>query len=267
MNYMGQRSKELGKLIKELGEKIPRIDTYPTKLPEGKLRIDRKNKSHQYYLVTEKGDTIGHYIRKEDRAIVPRIALRDYYKRTLREAIREKKAIDGYMRGMNGTPPEKVYDKMSDMRKELISPIILSNEEYAKRWQEETYEQNPYRPENKIYETKRGEMVRTKSEAMLADMYYELGIPYRYECPLVLHDGQIRYPDFTLLKVSERKLIYHEHMGMLEDPEYRKKNLTKISEYTQSGISFLDNLYLTLETEYEPLNINSIRRTVSALCR
>ena len=58
-----------------------------------------------------------------------------------------------------------------------------------------------------VYETKKNELVRTKSEMMLADMYYELGIPYRYEAQLLLKNGKKKYPDFTLLKTKITNLL------------------------------------------------------------
>ena len=43
-----------------------------------------------------------------------------------------------------------------------------------------------YLPEEKKFATKRGELVRSKSEAMIADCYYELGIPYKNAQPINL---------------------------------------------------------------------------------
>ena len=36
-------------------------------------------------------------------------------------------------------------------------------------------------------------------------MYYELGIPYRYEAELRLRNGKRKYPDFTLLNTKKEK--------------------------------------------------------------
>ena len=44
----------------------------------------------------------------------------------------------------------------------------------AKEWEKENYNTNPYYPEQKVYPTKKDEMVRSKSEVMLADMYCEM---------------------------------------------------------------------------------------------
>ena len=66
-------------------------------------------------------------------------------------------------------------------------------------------------PEHLKYSTEKGELVRSKSELLIADMYYSLGIPYKYEAGVKLRGGIVRYPDFTLLRVRDRKEFYHEH--------------------------------------------------------
>ena len=65
---------------------------------------------------------------------------------------------------------ERVFTELNRYRKELVSPMIMTEE--------------------KVYITKKGDYVRSKSEVLLADMYYELGIPYRYEAQLCLKNGK-----------------------------------------------------------------------------
>ncbi len=130
-----------------------------------------------------------------------------------------------------------------------MSPLLISDEEYARRWNEEQFRISTYKPEGKIYAIRRDEMVRSKSEMMIADMYFEMGIPYRYECELRLKGGVVKYPDFTLLKKRTREVIYHEHLGRMDDEKYRKKNLRKIEEYRRNGIFVGKNLILTFEED------------------
>lgn len=71
-----------------------------------------------------------------------------------------------------------------------LTPLVLTDGMYAEQWIRESYETNPYHPEEKVYPTKKDELVRSKSEVLLADMYYEMGIPYRYEAELRLKNGK-----------------------------------------------------------------------------
>lgn len=102
----------------------------------------------------------------------------------------------------------------------MVNPIILPDNLYALQWSQELYRGNPYRTDALVFATERGEYVRSKSEKMIADKLFMLKIPYKYECPLQCNRGKVFYPDFTLLNVSERKVYYLEHLGMLDNPEY-----------------------------------------------
>ncbi len=138
-------------------------------------------------------------------------------------------------------------------------------DERRRRWQSLHFKQNPYKPENKIYETKRGEIVRSKSEALIADILFYLRIPYHYEMPLKLGKGIIRYPDFTILKNKTREVYYFEHFGMMDNDEYRSKCFDKIDEYRKKGIYSGKNLIVTFETENIHLDIKGIREILRIL--
>ncbi len=259
-NELLRRKKELDGILRLCEESI-------AKMPSGNLRISKDGNKVKYFHVVEKGDTHGKYIRKQDVKLAEMIAQRDYYTKVAEEAKREIKAIDMYLKNMSDIKVEDVFDSLNGYRQALVNPVILSDKEYARRWENETFKTNPFESGERVYETKKGEKVRSKSEAMIADMYFELGIPYRYECEVALYNGKVKYPDFTLLKISERKLIYHEHMGMLEDDFYRKNNLIKLNEYSKSGIFCCDNLIISFETEYAPLNIKEIRKMVKKVLK
>ena len=97
---------------------------------------------------------------------------------------------------------------------------------------------------------------------MQANVYDELGIPYLYESKLVLNDGSVFYPDFTTLHIPTRTTIYHEHMGLLDDPEYRRQAMAKIDAYKRSGIFVGKNLILTVEANGNPFDLELFRSTI-----
>ena len=113
--------------------------------------------------------------------------------------------------------------------------------------------------------TERGELVRSKSEKIIADKLYMMGIPYRYEYPLMLDDGITVYPDFTILKMPERKEVYLEHFGMMDDEEYVNKMLFKISTYERNGIFIGVNLFVTYETSKRPINTKALNNQLKEL--
>ena len=113
-------------------------------------------------------------------------------------------------------------------------------------WRSIKYEGNPYRPEQKIRRTPGGIYVRSKSELLIATHLEYMDIPYRYEAPLVL-EGNTVYPDFTILRPADNKLIYWEHMGMLDDFDYAQKASMKLMQYFQCNIRPYDNLITTYD--------------------
>ena len=66
-------------------------------------------------------------------------------------------------------------------------------------------------------------------------------------------------------KLRVRQIIYHEHLGLLDDNKYRKSNLKKLNEYRRNGIYPGKNLIVTHEAEGSYLNINEVRGMVCEL--
>lgn len=122
------------------------------------------------------------------------------------------------------------------------------------------YIPNPYPAEFPLQLTDRGEHVRSKSEKMLADKLYAMGIPYRYEAPLYLESNRTIYPDFTLLKIDTREEFYLEHFGMMNNSDYCEKAILKLNKYAQNGIYPGKNLLLTFETENISLDMKLVEQ-------
>ncbi|MGN0727997.1 AAA family ATPase [Treponema sp.] len=102
---------------------------------------------------------------------------------------------------------------------------------------------NKFYEEKLIHKTKRGEMVRSKSEVIIANMLFDADINYLYEEPLSLKDGSKRSPDFTIPKNG--KTIYWEHLGMLQKESYRKDWDVKRKQYEENDIIEGKNLIIS----------------------
>jgi ATP-dependent exoDNAse (exonuclease V) alpha subunit len=99
-----------------------------------------------------------------------------------------------------------------------------------------------FRPEQRIHTTLREELVRSKSEVVIANQLFQHKLPYYYEKPLVGRDGSIRRPDFTIpIETSDGPDIrYWEHWGMLGDPNYEASVKRRKAWYEKNG--FRDKL-------------------------
>ena len=96
--------------------------------------------------------------------------------------------------------------------------------------------QQRFLEEGLIHRTERGDLVRSKSELVIADKLHARGVDYAYEQPLVLPNGRTRYPDFTIADHARGVTFYWEHLGMLDDPGYRARWERKRAEYLECGI-------------------------------
>ncbi len=232
------------------------------KAPEGYLRVCKHRGKVQYYQRKDSKDFNGVYIRERELEIAQRLAQRDYDEQVLRKVEKELKAIDKFFAGCPKIKAEDIYQELHQGRQKLVQPISVPQTKYISDWEQATYngkEIDITIPE--IY-TAKGERVRSKSEVIIADILNSEQIPYRYEAPLYLNGWGIFHPDFTVLHVRERKEVYWEHFGMMDDVEYVEKAVQKIMIYVQNGIIPGKNLILTYETKKSPLNQKIIRMMI-----
>ena len=251
LKMMKKRADELRAAIEAAGK---------IKFPEGRLRISTNGKQIRCYHVLSGKDKSGKYITNKDSDIIKKLAQKNYTKKFLATAGKELMRLEHSISLLVNTDADQPYQMLPDKRKELVEPYLMTDELYAEQWEKEEFKASTFMPENKIFETRKGEKVRSKSEAIIADMLFELGIPYRYEQLLMLKDKKVRYPDFTLLKVKGREVIYLEHFGLLDDEEYRNGCMNKLREYMSSGIYPGKNLLVTFESSDNPLDIGAIRK-------
>jgi len=86
-----------------------------------------------------------------------------------------------------------------------------------------------------IHRTSKNELVRSKSEVIIADRLADLGIEYLYERPLRL-GGETKYPDFTIEDAELGVTFYWEHCGMMHNPAYRERWERKLLWYRDHGV-------------------------------
>ena len=109
--------------------------------------------------------------------------------------------------------------------------------EYKKRYYEASL----------IHKTLKGELVRSKSEVIIANMLQESGIAYEYEKELDLKEDGVKIPDFTIDDAESGMLYYWEHCGMMADSQYRKRWEDKKAVYEKHGIIEGENLIVSYD--------------------
>lgn len=249
----------LEKKLEELHNTIERCKSELSDTPNGVVQVSVGHSGYQYYHFYQKGKkNVREYIKKKEEKLAYELAQCDYIRRVQATAelqIKElQKAKVRYMENR----PENVFEKLNENRKHLVSPLYLSDERFIEEWKNAIPDStNPYPIESEIY-TNRGEHVRSKSERIIADELFRLGIPYKYEAALKLGGQTVVYPDFTILNVKKRETWYLEHLGMLDNEEYLQNTFNKMNHYIQQGIIPGKNLIITYEKSDSPLNTKNL---------
>lgn len=252
-----QRKSELEKAIKQANQIL--------KTPiEGYLEVNRQNNHYRYYLkpftVSTNKTRTRTYIK--DINIAKSIANHDYAKQVLKSSTQELKQILSLIATYSHTTADDCYQSLHPGRKLLVSPILIDDEQYANQWLSDIpITQNSYPVVAPIL-TENNEIVRSKSEKIIADKLKLKGIPYKYENPLHLGSAT-KYPDFTVLNKRTRKEYYWEHMGMIDNADYLKKAITKIETYYENEIILGKNLIITYETSCQPLSVKVIESLIN----
>ena len=117
--------------------------------------------------------------------------------------------------------------------------------------------------EKLIHKTARGELVRSKSEVIIADALFHNGLEYQYEPELVL-EGKVKRPDFRIIDADTGDEWYWEHCGMMSDVKYAKRWHEKEAFYAKNGIIRGKNLIVTEEYAGEGLDSHMIDEIIKA---
>ncbi len=112
-----------------------------------------------------------------------------------------------------------------------------------------------------IHKTLRGELVRSKSEVIIANMLFQSGIFYEYEKDLRI-DNIRKIPDFTIDDQDSGETVYWEHCGMMSDPEYKKKWEAKKQFYEEHGIIEGENLIVTYDEQNGSVDSQKIQKYI-----
>ena len=123
----------------------------------------------------------------------------------------------------------------------------------------------PPHAEHLIHKTRKGHMVRSKTELIIADKLFDAGLAYDYEKPL---DGTARpgriFPDFSFVDAAG-DLVLWEHFGRMDDPQYVKGHEWKMQWYADNGFNVGKNLFLTQETLESGIDSTSLDSVIEMI--
>ncbi len=259
------RLTEVDRMIRQINERL-------SKAPEGRLRISTDSGYVRYYRIQPGSRNKGKYIHCGEADMIKLLAQKDYDRKILAMLEKEqhllRKAAGYYRNTAKETffagPEELVWGGLAETRKRNVEPICPDTDSYINNWLGETFERKEFRDGDTEYETGSGIRVRSKTELIIAEMLEKKKIPYHYEKPLWLKGQGIIHPDFTVLNVKERKTLYWEHLGMMDEPGYTDYALERINHYILAGYYPGRHLILTHETAARPIRTKILEKVIEA---
>ena len=212
--------------------------------------LTKSNKEGRIYYVhcyNEKGRRVRRGITNQPE-VIESLLRRRVLENELLYLLEEKECIRNCTSRLReydlGKEAHALHAEYPELDASFISDAVTSKSNLE--WQNAPYEQSDYKPENKRHITTYGLRVRSKSELIIAEKLYYHRIAFHYE--QVLHiDNFSLVPDFYIRR-ADGKLFVWEHMGMMENTEYRLHQKKKIEMYESMGFVPWDNLIVTYDT-------------------
>lgn len=145
-----------------------------------------------------------------------------------------------------------------------MNHIDFRDSDVTNEWPQQPETDKPLYASGLLHCTSKGIKVRSKSESIIATLLDMNGLEYRYELPLTLDDHTF-YPDFTIVRSSDRKLFYWEHFGMMSNRDYHEQAQKKLQEYIKHNLMPWDRLIATFESEQDTFDAQQIDKIIKAL--
>ena len=225
----------------------------------GSIRVSRCKNTYQYYILEpETSKSRYRYLHRSERQIAKDIIQHDYATSVNELATKRHYHIEQLLQCQDEIA-DQALNGFSEGRQVLIDEYEQPKQKYIAEWIAKEYQGNTYPADEHEYYTKKGERVKSKSEIIIADTLYDMGIPYRYEYPFFTATGATIYPDFNILNPYTLHEAYLEHFGLMDDSEYVQKTLYKIAEFARNGYHLGHGLLATFESDKSSLDTRLLR--------
>lgn len=194
------------------------------------------------------------YVKASDSQRIKKLEEECYFAKLINSIEKELSAFKRILNILERTKAhERVFFELPSEKRSLIKPFeFIGNESnlicFSKK-------KPKSRVETSSFKTVNGELVRSKSELIIADRFKSENIPYHYEPPKFLNDSfEIWHPDFLVMNRRTGDEYYWEHFGMMDNQEYCANAQYKIEQYAKNGIILGKNLIITMESSNHVLN-------------
>lgn len=213
-------------------------------LPKGSLSATVKGGKVYYSKIYNKKKR---YVGKEDNIEVVLLQKKYYLEESIRRINTNLDCLEKIIAKWKSVMPvdvlaaaPKAYSGFSG-----INSVLCHNQKLID-WEQHHYCRSQIYPEGLIHRTIKGEYVRSKSEALIANSLSSHGIPYHYEEIRMVAEEKFA-PDFTIFVAKQNRIIIWEHFGMISDATYLQRCVEKIARYLAAGYKLWEDLIITFD--------------------
>ena len=230
-------------------------------LPDGKIYVRRYKGNISFYQRINKKEK--YLAKKNSSKKICQLAQKEYCISMIKLIDTEIKATRYYLDNCPSVELEDFRQVVDPALIQFVLPIVESDEAYLKKWEEAEYDRLEY---HNYYDEKPVEFngFRSKSELIIANKLSKAGIKFKYE-KLLRVDGIEMYPDFTLLDVVNRRELYWEHFGMMDDEVYVARTMKKINLYNKAGLIQSGQMIITMESGSAPIDMEQVDSVIKEL--
>lgn len=197
-----------------------------------------KGDKYYYWQRRVEGRQVYEYIQPEEISNVEtRIEILKIKEKRVRELTHFIKTLEKVLKavGLESKAVIEDFEKRQQDRK---------NEAVSRRAAQKVASEKKY-AENYKHITDRGEQVASKSELIIANVLYGLGVKYEYEREITI-DGVTYKPDFTIWR-PDGSIVLWEHAGLMDDASYAWDFQQKLRRYQAAGFRQGLNLIVTAD--------------------
>lgn len=248
---------------------LARFEKEISELPAGCLSLKIiRGKEYIYYQRTVNRSSARKLLsfkRKEDQVLIGALRKKFFIRKSLERLRGNARIFAEMIKQFYPYDPESIREEMKPIYKEIqLTEFKSEKDQEIERWHAAEAEGGIYYAEGLKHIAVSGIRVRSKSEAIIADLLDSHNIQYKYEEPLFI--GREKYiPDFTIINKSFPDKIYWEHFGMTYDPVYRENMEIKLASYGKGGIIPWKNLIVTFESEDGGIDVARINEIIKKM--
>jgi len=217
-------------------------------LPKGRMSVQTKNNRNYYRAFDSEG--VGRAITKNAK-LIEQLTSRHVAETAMKNAAYNSKMLDEMLRNYRVYDPNEIVHMLSPAYQN-ISPesIEAMGFPYLLDINDATSAPDLH-PEHLTQTDTTGSKRRSKSELSISAIYRELNLKPSYEDTIVLPDGFVFHPDFSLFARCTGRKSFRSMSGTLLTRKYCRSRRTNLPNSSHSGTIRSKTSYLHLKTRME----------------